>query len=75
MFFKINEKNFGILYGYFDRYSLVSKLDKHLSDKQSVSTEVSQRNKRSFELLMNVGLEYLALSRSSNPFQVVRHNA
>jgi excinuclease ABC subunit A len=50
-------------------------LDKHLSDKQKrIATEVV-KNKRSFELLMNVGLEYLALSRSSNPFQVVRHNA
>jgi excinuclease ABC subunit A len=50
-------------------------LDSHLSDKQKrIATEVIKEIKDRLNFLMNVGLNYLALSRSSNLFLVVRHN-
>jgi excinuclease ABC subunit A len=68
LFFKINEKNITELC-YMDISDVTSwflELNSHLSDKQkTISTEVIKEIKDRLAFLMNVGLDYLALSRSS----------
>jgi excinuclease ABC subunit A len=68
MFFKINEKNISELcdMDISDLTAWFQELDKHLSDKQKrIATEVVKEINDRLNFLMNVGLEYLALSRSS----------
>lgn len=67
-FFKINEKNITQLcdMDISDLTAWFIDLDKHLSDKQKrIATEVIKEIKDRLNFLMNVGLDYLALSRSS----------
>jgi excinuclease ABC subunit A len=68
LFFKINEKNITELCNMdiSDLTAWFQDLDKHLSDKQKrIATEVVKEINDRLNFLMNVGLEYLALSRSS----------
>ena len=68
LFFKINEKNIVELsdLDISDLTDWFNNLDKHLSDKQKlIATEVIKEIKDRLNFLMNVGLDYLALSRSS----------
>jgi excinuclease ABC subunit A len=68
MFFKINEKNITELCNMdiSDLTAWFQDLDKYLSDKQKrIATEVVKEINDRLNFLMNVGLEYLALSRSS----------
>ncbi|MFV8393391.1 excinuclease ABC subunit UvrA [Flavobacterium sp. LB2P6] len=68
MFFKINEKNITELcdMDISDLTAWFLDLDNHLSDKQKrIATEVIKEIKDRLNFLMNVGLDYLALSRSS----------
>lgn len=68
LFFKINEKNITELcdMDISDLTIWFNDLDSHLSDKQKrIATEVIKEIKDRLNFLMNVGLEYLALSRSS----------
>lgn len=67
-FFKINEKNITELcdMDISDLTIWFNDLDNHLSDKQKrIATEVIKEIKDRLNFLMNVGLDYLALSRSS----------
>jgi excinuclease ABC subunit A len=68
LFFKINEKNISELC-YMDISDVTAwflDLNTHLSDKQKkIATEVIKEIKDRLNFLMNVGLDYLALSRSS----------
>lgn len=67
-FFKINEKNITELcdMDISDLTTWFNDLDNHLSDKQKrIATEVIKEIKDRLNFLMNVGLNYLALSRSS----------
>ncbi|MFT5964190.1 MAG: excinuclease ABC subunit A [Flavobacterium sp.] len=68
LFFKINEKNITELCNMdiSDLTAWFKDLDRHLSDKQKrIATEVVKEINDRLNFLMNVGLEYLALSRSS----------
>lgn len=68
LFFKINEKNIAELCNMdiSDLTAWFLDLDSHLSDKQKrIATEVIKEIKDRLNFLMNVGLDYLALSRSS----------
>jgi excinuclease ABC subunit A len=68
LFFKINEKNITELcdMDISDVTAWFLDLNNHLSDKQkTIATEVIKEIKDRLAFLMNVGLEYLALSRSS----------
>jgi len=68
MFFKINEQNISELcdMDISDLTAWFRDLDSHLSDKQKrIATEVIKEINDRLNFLMNVGLEYLALSRSS----------
>ena len=68
LFFKINEKNITELCNMdiSDVTAWFLDLDNHLSDKQKkIATEVIKEIKDRLNFLMNVGLDYLALSRSS----------
>jgi excinuclease ABC subunit A len=68
MFFKINEKNITELCNMdiSDLTAWFRDLNTHLSDKQKrIATEVIKEINDRLNFLMNVGLEYLALSRSS----------
>jgi excinuclease ABC subunit A len=68
LFFKINEKNIAELcdMDISDVTAWFLELDKHLSEKQkTIATEVIKEIKDRLNFLMNVGLDYLALSRSS----------
>ncbi|WP_091204851.1 excinuclease ABC subunit UvrA [Flavobacterium xueshanense] len=67
-FFKINKKNITELcdMDISDLTIWFNDLDNHLSDKQKrIATEVIKEIKDRLNFLMNVGLDYLALSRSS----------
>jgi excinuclease ABC subunit A len=67
-FFKINEKNITELCNMdiSDVTAWFLDLDNHLSEKQkTIATEVIKEIKDRLNFLMNVGLDYLALSRSS----------
>lgn len=68
LFFKINDKNIAEL-GNLDISDLTdwfNNLESHLSDKQMrIASEVIKEIKDRLHFLMNVGLNYLALSRSS----------
>jgi excinuclease ABC subunit A len=67
-FFKINEKNISELCNMdiSDLTAWFQNLDRDLSDKQKrIATEVVKEINDRLNFLMNVGLEYLALSRSS----------
>ncbi len=68
LFFKINEKNITELCNMdiSDVTAWFLELNTHLSDKQkTIATEVIKEIKDRLAFLMNVGLDYLALSRSS----------
>jgi len=68
LFFKINEKNIVELcdMDISDVTAWFLDLDKYLSDKQkTIASEVIKEIKDRLAFLMNVGLDYLALSRSS----------
>lgn len=68
LFFKINEKNISELCNLdiSDLTAWFQDLNAHLSDKQKrIATEVIKEIKDRLNFLMNVGLDYLALSRSS----------
>ncbi|HSN48099.1 MAG TPA: hypothetical protein VLR29_05005 [Flavobacterium sp.] len=68
LFFKINEKNIAELcdMDISDVTAWFLDLHKHLSEKQkTIATEVIKEIKDRLAFLMNVGLDYLALSRSS----------
>ncbi|MCK8142402.1 excinuclease ABC subunit UvrA [Flavobacterium sp. I-SCBP12n] len=68
LFFKINEKNIAELcdMDISDLTAWFHDLNTHLSDKQKrIATEVIKEIKDRLNFLMNVGLDYLALSRSS----------
>jgi excinuclease ABC subunit A len=68
LFFKINEKNIAELceMDISDVTAWFLELDTHLSDKQKkIATEVIKEIKDRLAFLMNVGLDYLALNRSS----------
>jgi excinuclease ABC subunit A len=68
LFFKINEKNIAELcdMDISDLTKWFHDLDSHLSDKQKrIASEVIKEIKDRLNFLMNVGLDYLALSRSS----------
>ena len=68
LFFKIDEKNIAELCNMdiSDLTKWFHNLNSHLSDKQLlIASEVIKEIKDRLDFLMNVGLEYLALSRSS----------
>ncbi len=68
LYFKINEQNIAHLSNMdiSDLTAWFHDLDNHLSDKQKrIATEVIKEIKDRLNFLMNVGLEYLAISRSS----------
>ncbi|QBN20243.1 excinuclease ABC subunit UvrA [Flavobacterium nackdongense] len=68
LFFKIKDKNLSELctMDISDVTAWFLDLDNHLSDKQKIiATEVIKEIKDRLNFLMNVGLDYLALSRSS----------
>ena len=68
LFFKINEINIAELcdMDISDVTAWFLDLENHLSDKQkTIATEVIKEIKDRLNFLMNVGLDYLALSRSS----------
>ena len=68
LFFKINQKNIAELcdLDISDLTKWFYDLHNHLSDKQTlIATEVIKEIKDRLNFLMNVGLDYLALSRSS----------
>jgi excinuclease ABC subunit A len=68
LFFKINEKNITELCNMdiSDVTAWFLDLNNHLTDKQkTIATEVIKEIKDRLNFLMNVGLDYLALSRSS----------
>ena len=68
LFFKVNEKNIAELcdMDISDVTTWFLDLDNHLSEKQkTIATEVIKEIKDRLAFLMNVGLDYLALSRSS----------
>ena len=68
LFFKIHEKNIAELcdLDISDLTKWFRDLHNHLSDKQTlIATEVIKEIKDRLNFLMNVGLDYLALSRSS----------
>ncbi|MBW4362288.1 excinuclease ABC subunit UvrA [Flavobacterium taihuense] len=67
-YFRINEKSISELcdMDISDLTAWFLELDQHLSDKQKrIATEVIKEIKDRLAFLMNVGLDYLALSRSS----------
>lgn len=68
LFFKINEENIADLSNMdiSDLTFWFNDLHNHLSDKQSIiASEVIKEIKDRLQFLMNVGLDYLALNRSS----------
>ncbi len=68
LFFKIDEKNIAELCNMdiSDLTKWFHNLNSHLSDKQRrIASEVIKEIKDRLDFLMNVGLDYLALSRSS----------
>jgi excinuclease ABC subunit A len=68
LYFKIDEKNIADLsdMDISDLTKWFDKLDKHLSDKQKlIATEVVKEIRDRLHFLVNVGLDYLALARSS----------
>jgi excinuclease ABC subunit A len=68
LYFKINEQNIADLSGMdiSDLTNWFNDLENHLSDKQKrIATEVIKEIKDRLNFLMNVGLDYLSLSRSS----------
>ena len=68
LFFRVNEKNIAELCNMdiSDVTAWFLELDTHLSEKQkTIATEVIKEIKDRLAFLMNVGLDYLALSRSS----------
>mgnify|MGYP006191974221 CR=1 FL=1 len=68
LFFKVNDKNIAELsdLDISDLTLWFQELESHLSDKQkTIATEVIKEIKDRLDFLMNVGLNYLALSRSS----------
>jgi excinuclease ABC subunit A len=68
LYFKINEQNIADLSNMdiSDLTTWFKDLDNHFSDKQRlIATEVVKEIKDRLNFLMNVGLEYLAISRSS----------
>ncbi len=68
LYFKINEQNIADLSNMdiSDLTAWFKDLDNHLTDKQKrIATEVIKEIKDRLNFLMNVGLEYLAISRSS----------
>ncbi len=68
LYFKINEQNISDLSNMdiSDLTAWFKDLDNHLSDKQKlIASEVIKEIKDRLNFLMNVGLEYLAISRSS----------
>ena len=68
MYFKIDKKNIADLSGMdiSDLTIWFDKVEKHLSEKQKlIATEVIKEIKDRLHFLVNVGLDYLAISRSS----------
>lgn len=68
LYFKINEKNISDLSNMdiSDLTLWFADLQNHLNDKQkTIATEIIKEIKDRLDFLMNVGLEYLALARSS----------
>lgn len=68
LYFKINEKNINDLstMDISDLTTWFNDLENHLSEKQKlIATEVIKEIKDRLSFLMNVGLDYLAISRSS----------
>ena len=68
LYFKINEQNIADLSNkdISDLTAWFHDLENHLSDKQKlIATEVIKEIKDRLNFLMNVGLDYLAISRSS----------
>ncbi|MEN9981995.1 MAG: hypothetical protein RL542_1782, partial [Bacteroidota bacterium] len=68
LFFKVNDKNIAELsdLDISDLTTWFQELESHLSDKQkTIASEVIKEIKDRLDFLMNVGLNYLALSRSS----------
>jgi excinuclease ABC subunit A len=68
LYFKINEQNIADLSNMdiSDLTAWFKDLENHLSDKQKlIASEVIKEIKDRLNFLMNVGLEYLAISRSS----------
>ena len=68
IYFRVNEKNIAELcdMDISDLTTWFYELEKYLSDKQKIiATEIIKEIKDRLNFLMNVGLDYLALSRSS----------
>jgi excinuclease ABC subunit A len=68
LYFKINDKNIAELaqMDVVDLTKWMRKLDAHLSDKQkNIGAEVVKEIKERLQFLLDVGLDYLALNRSS----------
>ncbi|HMK06890.1 MAG TPA: excinuclease ABC subunit UvrA, partial [Flavobacterium sp.] len=68
LYFRIDEKNIADLSGMdiSDLTNWFDKLDKHLSEKQKlIATEVIKEIRDRLHFLVNVGLDYLSISRSS----------
>jgi len=68
LYFRIDNKNIADLSGMdiSDLTVWFDKLDKHLSDKQKlIATEIIKEIRDRLHFLVNVGLEYLSISRSS----------
>ena len=68
LYFRIDEKNIADLSGMdiSDLSQWFDKLDKHLSEKQKlIATEVIKEIRDRLHFLVNVGLDYLSISRSS----------
>ncbi|MBF0693672.1 MAG: excinuclease ABC subunit UvrA [Flavobacterium sp.] len=68
LYFKINEKNIADLSNMdiSDLLAWFNEIPSHLNEKQkTIATEVIKEIRDRLEFLVNVGLEYLALSRSS----------
>lgn len=68
LYFKINDKNIAELaqMDVIDLTKWMNELDEHLSDKQKqIGAEVVKEIKERLQFLLDVGLDYLALNRSS----------
>ena len=68
LFFRIHDKNIAELAAMdiADLYDWLSKLDSHLSEKQkTIATEILKEIRTRLQFLLDVGLNYLSLDRSS----------
>jgi excinuclease ABC subunit A len=68
LYFKIHQKNIGELSSMDidELYDWFKNLESHLSEKQkNIGSEINKEIKSRLEFLVNVGLNYLSLSRSS----------